>query len=69
MIEEKVLENFKRKMKEKVKDLDLIAVFNEDAWPDEDGNYFIEVLERKDNGRVWTLECTRSGNIKEVYEL
>ena len=50
--------------------LDLIVFIDEDYWPDPDNiyNYCCEVMESKDNGKVWTCVCTKSGNIKEYYE-
>lgn len=67
-MEELLLKNFKKKLKQP-KIQNLIVLFNPDAWPDEEGTYWVEIAEREDNGKVWTCECTKSGNIKEYYEL
>lgn len=69
LIEEKILFNFKKKMKDEVKDLDLFVALAEDTFPDEDGVYSCQVMERQDNGKVWDVICTKSGNIKDVYQL
>lgn len=68
-LEETILKSFIKKLGKEVKNLDLIVAFNDDCWPDDEGKYLVEVMERQDNGRVWTCECTRSGNIKDWYEL
>jgi len=68
-LEERILKNFTKKMKKEVEGLELYVAFSEDCWPDYEGNYLVEVMEKQDNGRVWTCECTRSGNIKYCYEL
>ena len=70
-LEEKILKSFIKYEGNEVKDLDLIVFIDEDYWPDPDNiyNYCCEVMERKDNGRVWTCVCTKSGKIKETYEL
>ena len=68
-LEDKILEAFKKKMKKEVEGLELMVALTEDCWPDFDGAYLCEVMETKDNGRVWTLECTKKGNIKDIDEL
>jgi hypothetical protein len=68
-LEQKILEQFKKKMKKEVEGLDLIVAFNEDTWPDDDNIYSILVMETKANGKVWDCECSRNGNIKYIYEL
>ena len=69
LLEEKILASFKKKLGKEVKGLDIMVAFNYDCWPDDEGYYLVEVMERQDNGKVWTCECTKSGNIKDYYEL
>ena len=68
-LEEKILKSFKKYMKEEVEGLDLIVSTTPDCWPDFEGAYTCEVMEKQDNGKVWTCECTKSGNIKATYKL
>lgn len=70
-LESKILKSFTKKLGKEVEGLDLIVFIDEDYWPDPDNiyNYCCEVMESKDNGKVWTCVCTKSGNIKEYYEL
>jgi hypothetical protein len=68
-LEEKILKSFKKYMGKEVEGLDLIVTLSEDNWPDFEGTYACEVMERQDNGRVWSCECTRNGNVKDTYEL
>lgn len=68
-LEETILKSFIKKLGKEVEGLDLMVAFNYDCWPDDEGYYLVEVMERQDNGRVWTCECTRSGIIKDWYEL
>jgi hypothetical protein len=56
-------------MGKEVEGIDLIVTLSEDNWPDFEGTYACEVMERQDNGRVWSCECTRNGNVKDTYEL
>ena len=68
-IEQVILENFKKKMKEEVKDLNLLVSLSEDTFPDDYGIYSCEVMESKDNGKVWNVICTRNGKIKDIILL
>lgn len=68
-LEDKILNSFKKKAGKEVEGLELFVAFSEDNWPDFEGNYLVEVMEQQDNGRVWTCECTRSGNVKRYYEV
>lgn len=68
-LEDKILEQFKKKMKDEVKDLELFVALSDDCWPDCEGIYQCEVMENQDNGKVWTCVCTKSGNIKDIYEV
>lgn len=68
-LEKKILESFKKYEGKEVEDLDLFVAVIEDCWPDDEGVYSCEVMERQDNGRVWTCECTKNGKVKETYEL
>ena len=70
ILEDKILASFIRYMGKEVEGLDLMVSISEDLWPDEmDGTYRCEVMETNDNGKVWTCECTRSGNVKSAYML
>jgi len=68
-LEEKILKSFIKYEGKEVKGLDLIVSLIPDCWPDYEGTYSCEVMEKQDNGRVWTCECTRSGNVKDTYLL
>lgn len=68
-LEQKILKSFIKYMGKEVEGLDLIVSWTEDCWPDFEGSYTCEVMERQDNGKVWTCICTRSGNIKDTYLL
>ena len=68
-LEEKILKNFIKYEGKEVEGLDLIVCINEDAWPDDEGYYFAEVMENENNGMVWECTCTKSGKIKETYKL
>ena len=68
-LEEKILKSFIKYMGKEVEGLDLIVAWTEDCWPDFEGSYTCEVMERQDNGKVWTCICTRSGNVKDTYLL
>lgn len=67
-LEQKILKSFIKYEGKEVEGLDLVVFISPDYWG-EDGEYLCDVLESKENGRVWTCECTRSGKIKETYEL
>ena len=68
-IEQVILANFKKYMKSQVQDLDLIISLSEDTFPDDNGIYSCEIMEAKDNGKVWNVTCTKSGKIKEAILL
>jgi len=68
-LEQRILETFIKYEGKEVEGLDLGVAFCEDNWPNEEGDYLVEVMERQDNGRVWTCQCTRSGKVKDTYEL
>ena len=68
-LEEKILANFIKYMGKDVQGLDLFVALIDDCWPDYQGTYSCEVMESKDNGRVWELTCTKSGRIKDCIEL
>ena len=70
-LENTILKSFKKYMGKEVNDLDLIVYIEEDYWPDPDSiyNYCCEVMESKDNGRVWTCTCTKNGRVKDACEL
>lgn len=68
-LEKKILNSFKKNMGKEVESLDLFVAFNDDTWPDDEGYYLVEVMERQDNGKVWTCQCTKNGIVKDVYEV
>lgn len=68
-IEQVILENFKKKMKDEVKDLDLFVSLSEDTFPDDYGIYSCEILENKTNGKSWDVTCTRTGKVKDIILL
>lgn len=68
-LEEKVLKSFIKCEGKEVESLDLIVCIADDEFPDDEGIYQAQVMERQDNGRVWNCICTRTGNVKETYEL
>ena len=68
-LEERILKTFIKYEGKEVKDLDLGVAFCEDNWPDDEGQYLVEVMERQDNGRVWTCTCSKNGTFKDTYEL
>lgn len=68
-LEEKILKSFIKYEGKEVAELELFVVISEDEFPDEEGIYHAQVMERQDNGRVWECTCTRTGNVKETYEL
>lgn len=66
-LEKRILESFEKKTKGEFKDLDLIVSLpDEEGWQEE---HYCAVMETKDNGRVWDCECTKTGNIKSIWEL
>ena len=69
MLEEKILNSFIKYEGKDVDGLDLFVALTDDNWPDYDGVYSCEVMEKQDNGKVWYCECTKNGNIKETYML
>lgn len=69
-LEEKILKSFIKYMGKEVEGLELMVAWCPDCWPEEfDHIYTCEVMERQDNGKVWTCECTKSGNVKDAYEV
>lgn len=66
MLEEKILLSFKKKLGKKVEELDLIVAIDPENWEEE---HTCEVMEKQDNGKVWAVDCTKTGKVKEVYEL
>ena len=65
-LESRVLKSFKKYEGKEVEKLDLIVLIDPENWEEE---RTCEVMEKRDNGRVWTCYCTRNGKIKETYEL
>ena len=65
-MEEKILEQFKKKMKMEDRN-DLAFSVDFENW--DYGDYTCEVLERKDNGKVWTIECYSTGRIRKILEV
>lgn len=62
-MEQKIIESFKKNMKGEADNLDLIVSFS-----DEDENE-VEIMERKDYGRVWVCKVTKNGNVTDIHEL
>ena len=61
-----IMGQFKKKMKMEDRD-DLTLEIDFESWDYED--YTCEVIERKDNGKVWTIECYSTGRIRNILEL
>lgn len=68
-LEEKILKSFIKYMKKEVDNLKLIVCISPDCWPDDYNAYTCEIMEEQDNGRAWSCECTKNGNVKDVIEL
>ena len=64
-MEEKILKSFKKYEGKSVKDLDLIVSIPDDF----DYGHECQVMEKKDNGKVWHVTCTKSGNVKDTLLL
>lgn len=64
-MEEKILQSFKKTMKKKIEGLDLLVVIPDNF----DEEHECEIMETKSNGKVWTVSCTKNGNIKRIIEL
>ena len=65
-LEEKILKSFIKHEGKEVKGLDLMVSIDPENWEEE---HACEVMEKQDNGRAWTCECTKNGIVKETYEL
>ncbi len=64
-LEEKILKSFKEKMGDEVQNLDLIVSLNYS-----DGNCNdCEIIEKKDNGKVWFVEYDETGEIEDTLEI
>lgn len=64
-MEEKILKSFRKYMGKEVENINLLV-----SIPDTfEYEYQCEVLEKEDNGRVWLVQCTRNGNVKDVCEI
>lgn len=66
-LEQKIFEQFKKMMKDEIKELNLFPAIEEDSW--EDGDNCCLVMEHQDNGKVWECYCTKSGKIKDIIEI
>lgn len=66
-MEQKILESFNKKMGKEVQGLELLVALNTDEYDNWDKT--CEVMETKDNGKVWFVECTKTGNVKSIYQL
>lgn len=68
LLEQKLLEVFKKKFGKEVEGLDLmVSIPDPDTWEEE---HTCLIMETKDCGRVWEVYFTRTGNnIKDWYEL
>lgn len=65
-LEKKILEQFKKKMKMEGSN-DLIISLDCDDF----GNFEneCEIIESKDNGRVWQVTTYSTGRIRQIYEM
>ena len=68
-LEEKILKSFIKYEGKEVEGLDLIVCWTPDCWPDFENTYSCEVMESQENGKVWEVECTKSGKVKNTYLL
>lgn len=67
MLEEKILKSFINYMDKEVQGLDLmVSMPDPEDWDEE---HICEVMEKQDNGKVWTIKCTKTGNVKNVWKL
>ena len=66
-MENKVLSQFKSIMKKEIEGLDLI-ITPLDSSESYDKLEF-EIMDSKENGRCWNVECTTSGEIENVFEI
>lgn len=66
-VKEKILKAFKETMNEEVGSLDLIVNIPDDDLFYKNGLCFI--LEKKENGRVWSFEYAPNGKTTEVTKL
>ena len=64
-MEEKILKQFKRILGKEVKGLNLIISMPDDFEEEPE----CVIMEKRDNGKVWDVVCTKKGNIKDYYEL
>lgn len=67
MLNEIILDAFKSKMGKEISKLDLIITLDFDDW----GNYMneCEIFENTTNGRTWNVITTKSGKIKNIFEV
>lgn len=68
-LEEKIFEQFIKKMGKEVEGLDLFPALEEDSWDDDEPENLCLIMEKEDNGRVWECSCTKSGKIKTILEI
>lgn len=64
-LEEKILKSFKTKRKE-FNSLDLIIALDLDLWEEE---RYCEIMEEKENGKVWEVKTTKTGNVIDFFEI
>ena len=65
-MEQKILEEFKKKMKMQDRD-DLRIHLDTDDWGNYEGE--CEIYEAADFGKVWNVITTKTGRIKDIWEL
>lgn len=66
-LEQKIFEQFIKKMGKEVEGLDLFPAIEEDTW--DEGENLCLVMEKQDNGKVWECSCTKTGKIKDIIEI
>ena len=64
-MEEKILKSFKRYEGKSVEGLELIVSIPDDYAEE----HTCEIMEKKDNGRVWSVTCNRNHTVIDVFEL
>lgn len=64
--EKRILSSFKKKMKKEVDGLELFVSYDPDLWSEA---HEVDIIENKDNGKVWTCFCSKNGRIESILEV